>query len=158
EAMLLRLVETFVERTSCVCELLQPGGTLAHHLGARVKAIDRIFRSVGIGARSKAIRALLGEIAQSGFDRRPTFFLIRLALQPGMKGGQAGVPKGRECRRPRGPGLRALEIILTFLRIGKWPTSDRKRSCSGKNRFPHCHLQWRYLYRQVEECTFVLSS
>ena len=63
EAMLLRLVEAFVERTSCVCELLQPGGTLAHHLGARVKAIDRIFRSVGTGARSKAIRALLGEIA-----------------------------------------------------------------------------------------------
>src|SRR5262249_37869582 len=76
EAMLLRLVEALVKGTGCVSELFQTSSALAHHLGARVKAIDRIFRSVGVGARCKALRALLGEIAQRGLDRGPKFLLV----------------------------------------------------------------------------------
>ena len=111
EAMLLRLVEALVEGTSCVSELLQTGGTLAHYLSAGIKAIDRIFRRVGICARCKTLRALLGKIAQGGFYWRPQFFLIGRELQPGMKRGDSRVTEGRDIRCTWAPALRALEII-----------------------------------------------
>src|SRR5215468_9313632 len=76
KAMLLRLVEALVERASCISELLQTSSALAHHIGAQVKPLNRIFRAVCIGTRRKALRALLGEIAQRGLDRRPKFLLV----------------------------------------------------------------------------------
>src|SRR5262249_31553677 len=111
KAMLLRLVEALVERTGCVGELLQAGGALAHHIGAQVKPFNRILRNVGIGACCEALRTLLGEITQGGLDRRPKFFLIGRELQPGMKGSDARVTKGRDIRRTGAPALRALKII-----------------------------------------------
>src|SRR5262249_21404714 len=110
EAMLLRLVEALVEGTSCVGELLHTGGAVARHCGAVVEASDRSVGRVGIGARRKTFRALFGEIAQSGFDWRPQFFLISRELQPGMKRGDARVTEGRDIRRTRAPALGALEI------------------------------------------------
>ena len=111
ETMLLRLVEALVEGTGCVGEFLQASGTLTHHIGAHVKPLDRIFRTVGIGTRCKALRALLGEIAQSSFDWRPKFFLLGRELQPRMKRGDTRVTKGRNIGRTRAPALGALEII-----------------------------------------------
>ena len=111
ETMLLRLVEALVEGAGCVGELLQSGSALTHHIGAQVKPFDRIFRTVGISARRKALRALLGEIAQSGFDWRPKFFLLGRELQPRMKRGDTRVTKGRNIGRTRAPALGALEII-----------------------------------------------
>src|SRR5262249_62428527 len=80
KAMLLRLVEALVERASCISELLQTSSALAHHIGAQVKPLNRIFRAVCIGTRRKALRALLGEIAQRGLDRRPKFLLVGRGL------------------------------------------------------------------------------
>src|SRR5262245_29924851 len=142
---LLALVEALVERTGGIGELPERGGALTHHLSPQIEPLDRVFRLVGVCPRGKALGALLGEITQRGFHRRPVLFLLGRQLEPGMKPRNARITKGRDVFSAWTPALHTLEVIRPLLRIDQRRTGNRKRGRAGENCFPHGHLQWRFL-------------
>src|SRR5262245_37250118 len=91
ETTLLAVVETLVERTCRISELLERGGALTHGIGAHVQPLDRILRPVTAGARGVPLRALLSQLAQRALNRRPILFLLSRQLQPGMQRGNARI-------------------------------------------------------------------
>src|SRR5262245_56206823 len=91
EAALLAVIEALVERSRRVGELLEPGRTLAHYVGAQIQALDRVLRTVGIGARRETLGALLGEVAQRALNRRPQLLLLGGELESRMQRGDARI-------------------------------------------------------------------
>jgi hypothetical protein len=110
KATLLAVVQTFVERSRCVCEFFECGSLLAHHLRAHIESFDRITWAIGAGSRGKSFRTLLGEIAQRAFNRRPVLLLFGSKFQAGMKCGDSRLTERRDVFRARLPALHSLEI------------------------------------------------
>src|SRR5262245_38177718 len=110
EAALLAVIEALVERARRVGELLEPGRALAHHLGAQVQALDRVFRTVGIGARRETLGALLGEVAQRALNRRPELLLLGGELEARMQRGNTCIAKGADVLGAQARMTHALEL------------------------------------------------
>src|SRR6186713_2067206 len=136
EASFLAVIQALVERTRRIGELLEPGRTLAHHLGAQVHALDRVLRAVGSGARRETLGALLGEIAQRGLDRRPELLLLGGQLETRMQRGDARIAEGANVLGADARVTHALELSASadgarLLRVGIRAAGNRKRGRAG---------------------------
>src|SRR5262245_18558309 len=140
---LLAVIETLVERTCRISELLERGSALPHGIGTHVQPLDRILGPVAAGSRGVPLRALLCQLAQSALNCRPVLFLLGRQLQPGTERGNARIAERGNILSAGAPSRPALEIIRTLLGIHERSTGNRKRGRAGENCFPHGHLQWR---------------
>jgi len=85
EPMLLRFVETVEERFRRIRELTELCASCSEPLGAQPQALDDIVMLANVfpffAPLGPTIRARLTDVAQSGFERGPRFFLSGSELQ-----------------------------------------------------------------------------
>jgi hypothetical protein len=158
EAVLLGLIQAFVERAGGVRDLLERGAALRERIRPYRKPLDRILRTIGAGARGEAFRALLGKIAQRAFDGRPVLLLLSREFESGMQCRNARVAKRSDVLRTWSPARREIVVAGTLLRVSKRSAGDRKRSQAGENSLPHGIPPMAFLMPLIVERRAVFSS
>src|SRR3974377_321500 len=139
EALLLALGQTTVKRASRVGELFQRSGALSHPLRAQVEPLDRILRKIRAGPHGEALGALLGDVAQRAFHRRPVLLLFGRQLKSCVQRGDARIAKGADvlCARPPAIMHEARSRTWTLLGVDERGAEDRKRGRAGQSCLPH---------------------
>jgi hypothetical protein len=153
EAPLLGIVEARVKRSAGVGNLLERGAALAHGISALAHPIERAGWSLRLAlllgrlASLDTLHTQLNHIAQSRFERRPVFRLVRRQFQAGFQRRDTRIGKRRNIVSTEmtvlvlGAWTAAAVAVKPLLCVNVGRAADGESSRRGDYRLEHVILQ-----------------